>query len=136
MPREHRRQYYTWCDPYQEQYENEKDYYQHFVNTPQHFPCTVCCEIAFEEENWDYHIITDHGSQEALDKHINRQGHTYCTLGKKWFTHRSLFEHHERELHEPNWPYICKPCDQAFPEWGNREQVYYPTDISTYHAVS
>ncbi|RBR25430.1 uncharacterized protein FIESC28_01867 [Fusarium coffeatum] len=119
---EHRDEITTWCEPCQEQYESYEDYYQHLVNTPQHFPCTACCEIELARKDWVEAVFEDHGSQEALDAHIKESEHAFCAPCSKWFMHKTLLQSHEEEVHEPAWPFICKPCDRAFPEWRDRDK--------------
>ncbi|KAJ4137304.1 hypothetical protein NW768_002887 [Fusarium equiseti] len=118
----HRDENITWCEPCQEQCESYEDYYQHLANTPQHFPCMACCEIELARRDWVQAVFKDHGSQEALDAHIKESEHAFCVSCKKWFMHKTLLQRHEEEVHEPAWPYICKPCDRALPEWRDRDK--------------
>jgi hypothetical protein len=121
----HRDEKVTWCESCQEQYESYDDYYQHLVNTSQHFPCTACCEIELQRREWVEAVFKDHGSQEALNAHVKESEHAFCVPCNKWFMHKILLQSHEEEVHEPAWPFICKPCDQAFPEWRDRDKVFY-----------
>lgn len=128
----HTKQFYTWCEPCQKQCESHKDYYQHLLDTPQHFPCTFCGEKDLEHQIWTTPIFQDFGSQEALDAHTKEKEHRICVPCNKPFIHRILLETHEEKFHEPVWQSICKSCDQAFPDEATLKKVCYPPHQETH----